>query len=90
MLQEPQGNIHSYGRYYLCPIHHSIPQIRSYSSYREVFKVLELNFMEYSQFWCYRSYRETYMVMADITYVLYTAQSLKLGATAATERFSKF
>ena len=44
VLQELLENLQSYCRFDFCPIHLSIPQIRSYSSYRKVFKVLELNF----------------------------------------------
>ena len=90
VLQELLGNLQSYCRFDFWTVHHSIPQIRSYSSYRKVFKVLEWNFTEYSNFWRYRSYRETSTVVVGLTSVLYTTQSLKLGATAATERFSKF
>ena len=45
VLQELLENLQSYCRFDFCPIHLSIPQIRSYSSYRKVFKVLEPNFM---------------------------------------------
>ena len=47
VLQELLENLQSYCRFDFCPIHLSIPQIRSYSSYRKVFKVLEFDFTEY-------------------------------------------
>ena len=45
VLQELLENLQSCCRFDFSPIHLSIPQIRSYSSYRKVFKVLEPNFM---------------------------------------------